>query len=100
MPVHDSPEAKVRIVSLEGMPEWEMVLKGLGNINGLNWTADGKGWLIAFTTTVGLQVMVVDRGGHAKHLLDAWYALPSPHGRRVALVIPSVASNAWMCEGL
>lgn len=100
LPVHDSPEAKVRIVSLKGGPEREIVLKGFKNINGLNWTTDGKGWFVAFNTTVGLQLMYVDRNGRAIHLLDGWYALPSPDGQKVALVIPSVASNAWMYEGL
>lgn len=96
LPVHDSPESKVRIVSLEGRPEREILLQGFRNINGLNWTADGKGWFVAFNTTVGLQLMHVDLSGRSTHLLDAWFALPSPDGRKVALVIPSVASNAWM----
>jgi hypothetical protein len=38
--------------------------------------------------------MYVDRNGRAVHLIDAWYALPSPDGHEVALAITSMASNA------
>jgi hypothetical protein len=41
----------------------------------------------------------VDRRGRVTPLLDgAGYAFPSPDGKRVALMIPSVSTNVWSLE--
>jgi serine/threonine protein kinase len=103
LPFHDPRLAKIRILSLDasaGPLESELAIEGLANISGLNWSADGKGWFVVITTTIGRQLMYVDRAGRATRLLDgAGYAVPSPDGKRVALMIPSVTTNVWSFEG-
>ena len=59
LPIHDPKEAKIRVLSLDanaGPAEDELAIDGLANISGLNWTADGKGWFVVITTSVGTQL--------------------------------------------
>lgn len=101
IPEHAATRAGIRIVSLRpgGHGETEVSIPGLTNISGLNWTADGKGWFVVITTSAGRKLFYVDRNGRTTALLDgASFAVPSPDGKRVALMIPSVLSNVWSVE--
>ncbi len=102
LPVHDSSETRIRVVALDRRDHnaQEIAVPGLSNLNGLNWTADGKGFLAVFVTSVGMQLTYIDRHARVVYLLDATYALPSPDGRSVALMIESVATNAWLARNL
>ena len=105
LPEHTPNTTRIRIVSLDrksGPVSEEVVVSGLSDINGLNWSADGRGWFAVVNTAFGTQqLMYVDRRGRARPLMDgAGYAIPSPDGKRVALMIPSVSSNVWSLEGL
>ena len=103
IPNHDTKSAKIRLLALDATDnkrESELSIGGLTNMAGLNWTADGKGWFVAVTTTVGRGLVHVDRAGHVTPLLEgAGYAIPSPDGKRVALMIPSISANVWSIEG-
>src|SRR5262249_1147633 len=65
IPNHDPRTAVIRIISLEGpgAPEQQLSLAGLANLSGLNWTADGTGWFVVVTTSVGSRLVHVDRSG-------------------------------------
>ncbi len=58
-----------------------MELKGLTDLSGLTWPADGTGWFVSLNTTIG------------KHLYYVYL-----DGRRVAYLDRIVAANAWMIE--
>ena len=78
-----------------------MSLAGLTNLSGLNWTADGTGWFVVVTTSVGSRLVHVDRTGRVTPLHDsAGYTIPSPDGRCVAMMIRLTTTNVWSVEGL
>jgi eukaryotic-like serine/threonine-protein kinase len=100
IPNHDPRTAVIRILSLDkpGRPEQQLSIAGLANLSGLNWTADGTGWFVVITRT---RLVHVDRTGRVTPLLDnAGYTIPSPDGRRVAMMIRSITTNVWSVEGL
>jgi len=103
LPNHDPRTAVIRILSLDepGKPEQQLSIAGLANLSGLNWTADGTGWFAVVFTSVGQRLVHVDRTGKVTPLLDSvGYAIPSPDGRRVAMMIRLITTNAWTVEGL
>ncbi len=103
IPNHDPRTAVIRILSLDkpGAPERQLSIAGLANFQGLNWTADGNGWFAAITTSLGPRLVHVDRTGKVTPLLDnASYTIPSPDGRRVAIMIRLITTNVWSVEGL
>jgi serine/threonine protein kinase/Tol biopolymer transport system component len=102
VPNHDPRTAVIRMLSLDKpeIPERELPIPGLANISGLNWTADGAGWFTVITTSVGARLVHVDRKGRVTPLLDhGGYTIPSPDGRRVAMMIPAITTNVWSVEG-
>jgi eukaryotic-like serine/threonine-protein kinase len=103
IPNHDPRTAVIRILSLDkpGVPEQQLSIAGLTNFQGLNWTADGKGWFAVITTSLGPRLVHVDRTGRVTPLLDnASYTISSPNGRHVAMTIRSITTNVWAVEGL
>jgi hypothetical protein len=103
IPNHDPRTAVIRILSLDkpGAPEQQLSIAELANFSGLNYTADGNGWFAVITTSVGTRLVHVDRTGRVTPLLDnAGYTIPSPDGRRVAIMIRSITTNVWSVEGL
>ena len=102
IPNHDRRSAQIQIVPL-GQPRGRRVtnlsMSGLSNVNGLNWTADGKGWFVDVSNGIQGELLYVDRAAQVTPLLDGVsYAIPSPDGKRVALTIPSVSGNVWRIE--
>ena len=78
-----------------------MSVAGLTNLSGLNWTADGTGWFVVVTTSVGPRLVYVDRSGRVTPLLhNAGYTIPSPDGRHVAMTIRVITTNVSSVEGL
>jgi hypothetical protein len=104
IPNHDPREARIRVVALQPAgpnhtQEREVVLPGLANLNGLVWAADGKGWFVSVTTTVGNRMLYVYLNGRYRSLGDiSGWAVPSPDGRRIAFLNRIVATNAWLIE--
>ena len=107
IPIHDPHEAKIRLVPLAGgLPEAEektITLKRRKSLNGLNWSADGRGWYVAFLAGAGSVLSFADRGGETRDLLEsaegALYAVPSPDGRHIAFPLDIASSNAWLFRG-
>jgi Tol biopolymer transport system component/predicted Ser/Thr protein kinase len=103
LPNHDNRSATIRLVRLDHRAhepaEWTVELKGLSDLSGLTWSADGTGWFVSVNTTVGKHLYYVYLDGR-RHLIgdiQGW-AVPSPDGRRVAYLDRIVAANAWMIE--
>ena len=56
------------MIGLDAVHEREIVLNGFRNVNGLSWTADGKGWFMVVNTSLGHRLMLVGRDGRASDL--------------------------------
>jgi hypothetical protein len=104
IPLHQITKLRIRLIELDatgGPSESEIPIDSLVSISGLNWTADGKGWFAPMSTAGGSKLVYLDRKGRITTLLErAGYAIPSPDGKHVALMIPAVTSNMWAVDGL
>lgn len=99
----------IRLISLSGAADREIELKGWGNITGLDWSADGKGFYcgsmsagggtLLYADTTGRSHVVWQYKGAAPSAFDAMFGIPSPDGRYLAMPGGSVVtSNIWMVE--
>jgi serine/threonine protein kinase len=97
------PEGPIQILSLPGQVSYTVTGKGLNNMRGLNWTADGKGLLVSRTVKGESSLLHVDLSGKTdvlwKNNSDRGVsARPSPDGRHLAVQENTFSSNMWMME--
>ncbi|HEY6991198.1 MAG TPA: hypothetical protein VH369_22570 [Bryobacteraceae bacterium] len=100
---HDARAGRIRVVALEPNAqksrEREVILPGLSDLRGLVWAADGRHWFVSIDTSIGNQLLYVDRDGGVRSLGDIQgWAVPSPDGRRVAFLNRAITSNVWMAQ--
>jgi len=95
---------RIQLISLSGRPTREITVKNWNSFTSLDWAADGKGFFISSNPTGRLSTLLyVDLMGNAhalwqvKNFQSTW-AIPSHHGKYVAIPAPTVGSNAWMVE--
>jgi DNA-binding winged helix-turn-helix (wHTH) protein/Tol biopolymer transport system component len=98
----------VRILDLTSGAEREISLTGLPLIMGMDWAPDSRSlWVGGYMgrrsggTRSGL--LRVDRTGRVRTVLDGssmaiWFAVPSPDGRRVAVLAHTDNSNVSLLE--
>jgi hypothetical protein len=107
IPNHDPQTAIARVVSLEATradaAERVVTLKGVKNLNGLVWAANGQGWYAVEKTPLGVVMFYVDPdGAHSWELLrsstELW-AVPSPDGSKIAFPQGSLWSNVYLVKG-
>jgi hypothetical protein len=82
-----------------------VLFKGLKNLNGLVWAANGEGWYAVEKTPLGGLVMsYVDAdGAHSWELLRSslvLFAVPSPDGRKIAFPHGTPRNNVYLVKGL
>jgi hypothetical protein len=97
----------ILLVSLSGGPDREIAVTGWPNIDGLDWSANGKGFYCGSTSPEGSTLLYVDLKGNAQTL---WRdrevsrpdvaGIPSPNGRYLAMWGSAYTSNVWLIEGL
>jgi Tol biopolymer transport system component len=96
-------EGRIRILSLSGGAVPDVILKGWGGLNSLDWAADGKGFFASSRSGRVATLLHIDLDGHVQTLwtqkggYQAW-GLPSPDGKRLAILGTSIESNVWMIE--
>jgi Tol biopolymer transport system component len=101
------PEIRIRLLSLAGGPDGEILVKGWSRLawGSLEWSPDGKG--IYCGTSYGQigAILYVDLNGNARVLWqskgagEAVWGKPSPDGRYLAMLNSARSSNMWMLEG-
>jgi DNA-binding winged helix-turn-helix (wHTH) protein/Tol biopolymer transport system component len=104
-------EPEIRVMYLNGTASRTIAAKGWNNFQSVNWTADGKGLIVASATAGGATLLRVDLRGKAYALwerrgnlepgsvaLDAPWGLASPDGRRLAIYSGHLNGNMWMME--
>ncbi|MGO8732476.1 MAG: protein kinase domain-containing protein [Terriglobia bacterium] len=97
----------IKILSLSGGKTREFNVKGWKGLEGLVWTADGKGLLVSYSPNPpGSALLRVDFDGNAQVIwekkgtdTDIWPgATPSPNGRYLAMQGFPWGSNLWVLE--
>jgi Tol biopolymer transport system component/predicted Ser/Thr protein kinase len=96
-------EGRIRLLSLRGDPDRDIVVKGWAGFNAVNWGADGKSLFVSSQSPTSSTLLHVDLEGHATPLWDqrgAWrtYGVPAPNGRELAIAGITRDSNVWMIE--
>jgi len=97
-------EIHIRLLSLSGGADREIIVRNWPNISGLYWSADGKGFYCGSTSPQGSSLLHADLTGTAQVLWRNTGAtgiggVPSPDGRYLALWAESSNSNVWVLEG-
>ena len=96
-------EGNVRLLSLKGEPERDIVVKGWSGFNSVDWAADGKSLFVSSQSPTSSTLLHVDLDGRATPLWDqrgAWrtWAIAAPNGRELAIQGMTSGSNIWMIE--
>ena len=111
-------DRRIRIFALDGHPSREILLKSWNSLQSVNWSADGKGFIVSSPTRDGAALLHVDLQGNAdilwehKGSIAPWngpyaqwlggpsapWAIPSPDGRHLAIYSWSLSANIWMME--
>jgi serine/threonine protein kinase/DNA-binding winged helix-turn-helix (wHTH) protein len=99
-----SSEGVIHILSLNGEPPREIRLKGARDFREfMDWAADGKGLILSHTTGTDSELLYVDLNGNSNVLWHEEGAIcirgvPSPDGRRLAILRESPYNNVWLME--
>ena len=94
----------IRVLSLADGSRRDIPVPGWVEIFGLDWAADSKGfWATAYNTKGVRALLHVKLGGEITTMLttqgaDLAWAIPSPDGRRLAIVKESNTSNVSLLE--
>jgi DNA-binding winged helix-turn-helix (wHTH) protein/Tol biopolymer transport system component len=97
------PEGRIRILSSTGEPERDVVVKGWGGFESVNWQADGRGFFVSSLSPRVASLLHVSMDGRAQVL---WaqkgsgnpYGVSSPNGRYLAFRGSTADSNVWLIE--
>ncbi|MBV8115286.1 MAG: protein kinase [Silvibacterium sp.] len=96
-------EGRLRLLSLDGAPEQDVIVKGWAAFNSVDWAGDGKSFFVSSQSPSGTTLLHVDPEGHA---IPLWYqpggrrtyAIAAPNGRELAIAGMTSSSNVWMIE--
>jgi Tol biopolymer transport system component len=96
-------EGRIRLLSLRGDPDRDIVVKGWAGFTALDWAADGKSLFVSSQSPTSVTLLHVDLEGHATPLWDqrgVWrtFGIPAPNGRELAIAGITRDSNVWMIE--
>jgi Tol biopolymer transport system component/DNA-binding winged helix-turn-helix (wHTH) protein len=97
-------EAHVRLLSLNGGKDREITVKGWGGLQTMDWSHDGKVLYCGSVSPEAATLLRIDMQGRAQVLwrqkgTNQTYGIPSPDGRRLAIMGYITNSNQWMVEG-
>jgi len=95
----------IRLLSLTGQPNREIVLKNWSSFSSIDWAADSKGLFVTSNPTGWKSTLLyVDLAGNAHQLwqvkstAQSW-GIASRDGKYLAIPAPTISSNVWMAEG-
>jgi len=96
-------DSRIQLLSLEGAPERDIVVKGWTGINSVDWAADGKSFFLSSQSPTSSTLLHVDLEGRAIPLWDqpgGWrtWSIAAPNGRELAIAGMTSSSNVWMIE--
>ena len=98
-------EIHIRLLSLSGGSDRGITVKGWPNMQGLDYSPDGKGLYWGSVSPQRSTLLYVDLEGNARVLWQcrgagsAIAGVPSPDGRYLAIRGDVTNSNVWMVEG-
>jgi serine/threonine protein kinase/DNA-binding winged helix-turn-helix (wHTH) protein len=107
-------ERPIHILSVDGKPPQEIVVKGWSSLQSVNWAADGNGLFASSATRGGSALLHLDLQGNThvlweqKGSIAGWYSplggpsapwvVASPDGRHLAIYDWKLSANMWTME--
>jgi serine/threonine protein kinase/Tol biopolymer transport system component len=94
---------RIHVLSLTGQPAKEITVKGWSGLQCVDWTADGTGLYVSSAGKESSVLLYVDLQGNARVIWQhgGWggtRGVPSPDGRRLAMLGSTHIGNVWMIE--
>jgi Tol biopolymer transport system component len=95
--------ARIRTRPVAHGPAQDVTVPAGSALQSIDWSADGQGWYVSSASAEGARILYVDERGQARTVkqqprsFGSW-AIPSPDGKRLAIVEWSAAQNVWMME--
>ena len=95
--------ARIRIISLRGLSAREFQVKDASWIINSRWTPDGKSLFVSAEIGGRIVLLRVDLDGRAQPVIpdsqsDVRLGVPSPDGRKLAIMTVNENKNMWMME--
>ena len=99
----DPRQGRVRIIRPTGETEREFTVEGWSAINHIWCSADNKGLYLTSSPFLAATLLYVDLHGKASVLwqpkgADDTWGVPSPDGRYLAIMSPTLTTGAWLIE--
>jgi serine/threonine protein kinase/Tol biopolymer transport system component len=96
-------ENLIRIVPLNGGPTRTIAIKGYSDTVNLNWASDSQSMFVSIVGPAGAGLLHVDLHGNAQPIWQQpqanWtWGIPSPDGRRLAILGSTSEANAWIID--
>jgi serine/threonine protein kinase len=96
-------ENQIHVLPLNSGVVRDVTVKGWTGFNSLDWSSDGKGFFIGSLSGGSATLIYVDQADdahplwHQKSTSGTW-GVPSPDGRRLAILGQEFNANSWMIE--
>jgi Tol biopolymer transport system component len=97
-------ELAIRLLSIADGKQQFIEVQAWAGIGSLDWSADGRSlWVSAYTTKDTWAMLNIDLSGTVTNVLEQksvrlGWAIPSPDGRKLALLELNGTANVWMLE--
>ncbi|PWT83685.1 MAG: hypothetical protein C5B58_06130 [Acidobacteria bacterium] len=96
-------DGRIRIYSMSGELEREILVKGWTGFNSVDWAADSRSLFVSSQSPTSATLLLVDEQGNAKPIWDqrgAWHtwAIAAPNGKYVAIQGNTSSSDIWLLE--
>ena len=94
---------RIPILHLNDRSTRDTTVTGRSGFQSLDWSADGHGWYVSTAAADGARILYVSEDGQPGVIRDqpqsfGTWAIPSPNGKRLAILEWSAATNVWMLE--
>ena len=99
----DGRETRIRFVSTDGRRISEAKVRGVNSINSMDWSADDRTLFASSRMPEGIALLQIDLLGNSRVIeressaYQSW-AIPSPNGKRVAILMAKSTTDLWMAE--
>jgi eukaryotic-like serine/threonine-protein kinase len=101
VPSDTGPRNRVHVVSFKGEPPKDIIVPRATNLSSLSWLPSGAGFFTTDVTPSRSDVLFISPDGTPRSLwsptqLSVYWAIPSPNGKHLAMLVMARQSNAWM----
>jgi Tol biopolymer transport system component len=93
----------IRVLPIAGGTAQHVKVKGWGALHSLDWAVDGKGFFAGTLSGQGATLLHIDLQGRVQAIWtqtagpQTW-GVPSPDGKKLAILGATTQSNVWMIE--